>query len=103
MPRFYGPGRSSTETEAMKNLCMKEKPVQKPRRRIQVWTAPEEPEVSLKRFIERMDVNDSNGNGNNCRGGDGNMRTGMLLHRKDDGDGMGAGAYSERSDRGGEE
>ena len=52
MSRYYGPGRSPTEIEAMKNLCREEK---KKKRRVQVWQAPEDPLESLKRFVEKME------------------------------------------------
>ena len=55
MPKYYGPGQSSTEIEAMRNLCRPEKKEQKPRRRIQVWTAPEDPKESFKRFLEQTE------------------------------------------------
>ena len=55
MPKYYGPGRSSTEYEAIRNLSEPEKPEQKPKRRIQVWTAPEDPKESFKRFLEQTE------------------------------------------------
>jgi hypothetical protein len=55
MPRYYGPGQSRTENEALRNVCKPEKPEQKPQRRVQVWQAPEEEKESLKRFLEQME------------------------------------------------
>ena len=52
MSRYYGPGRSPTESEAMKNLCREEK---KKKRRVQGWKAPEDPLESLKKFVEKME------------------------------------------------
>jgi hypothetical protein len=52
MPRYYGPSNSTTERDAMRNLC---KPEQKPRPRTLVWREKQDPVESLKRFIEKED------------------------------------------------
>lgn len=59
MPKYYVPGRSLTEYEAMRNLCKPVKPEQKPKRRIQVWTAPEDPRESFKKYLEQEEKDDS--------------------------------------------
>ena len=65
MTKYYGPGNSPTESEAMKHLVRDERKRQEPKRekpkrqRVQVWQAGEDPMVSLKRFVDQME--DENG------------------------------------------
>jgi len=54
MTRYYGPGRFSTERDAMKNLCRTEKK-RTPKRRIQVWRMEETPAESFGKFMKEAE------------------------------------------------
>ena len=53
MPRYYGPGFSTTEKDAIRQIDLEETGKKK-KPRTQVWHAPEDPKESFKRYLERM-------------------------------------------------
>ena len=52
MPRYYGPGRSTTEENALRQIELDEKG-KEPRPRTQVWRAPEGKKESFMNYLKQ--------------------------------------------------
>lgn len=57
MPRYYGPGFSTTEKDALREVTLDEKgKEQKPK--TQVWRAPEDPRESFLNYLKKKEESD---------------------------------------------
>ena len=57
MPRYYGPGFSTTEDDALRQIELDEKG-KEPRPRTQVWRAPEDPKESFMNYLKQKEESD---------------------------------------------
>ena len=53
MPRYYGPGFSTTEKDALRQVALEEKG-KKSKLKTQVWRAKDDPKESFKRYLEQV-------------------------------------------------